>query len=653
MNGPRAVVFSHRLWVRRFGGDPSIIGKRLSTGETVIGVMPLDFKFPSGTEAWTPIYRDTPEMNRRSTRYWGVIGRLRVGQSLETARAEMRSIGSGLATAYPADDKDWSVRLSLLGESLVQTFRPALLILMGAVGFVLLIACANVSGLMLARSTARQREVTVRLALGAGRSRLILQFIVEGLLLSMLGAAAGLMLARWTVGALFGLLRNSNWTALVPLREDVHLNGAVVLFTVVISILTGVVFELMPAIGAIRLTIASSLRNAGMRTQTRGEHRLHKALVVVEFACAVVLLAGAGLLLQSFIRMQQVGYGYDPHRLAIMPLPQPPQNQQVFTTAVMERIKTMPGIESAALMSFASFGALNFPFNIEARPFPGGDAPARYSSVSADYFRVLKARLIAGREFTERDTLNAPGVAIINETLARQYFQGENPIGKKIEVAYLNQRVVREIVGVVGDIRQDQPGEPVKPEVFVHWPQLPWLAAILVIRAQGDPSSFGNAIQQAIWSVDKTLLASTLQTVEAMLGDQVAEPRLYLILLGTFATVAVLLAMIGIYGLLSYIVNRRMHEMAIRVAIGARTSDVMRFVVGEGMRLSVAGIGLGLIGAVALTRLIKNLLFGVTPTDPVTFCIVTLLLFSVALAACYIPARRATKTDPMMTLRHE
>jgi len=499
---------------------------------------------------------------------------------------------------------------------------------MGAVGLVLLISCANVSGLMLARSTARRAEVTIKLALGVGRRRLVGQFIIESLVLSTLGLAGGLVLAKWSIGALFTLLPSTGWTDLVFLRDEIHINVAVVVFSIALSSLTGVVVALIPALSTMRITIASSIRNASVRTQNRSENRLHKSLVVLQFACAVVLLAGAGLLVQSFVRMQRVDYGYDPARLALMQLPQTGPNRQVFLQQVMEKIKTTPGVESASLMSFTSFGALNFPFNIEGRPLLGGDSLARYSSVGADYFRVLKTRLLAGREFNEQDTANAPGVAMINETLARQYFQGENPVGKNIVIAYLNQRVVREIIGVTSDIRQDQPREPIKPEVFVHWPQLPWFAAVLVVRTQGDPDGMGNAIQQAIWSVDKTVPRSTIKTVESMLGDQVAEPRLYLTVLGAFAAAAVLLAMIGIYGMLSYVVSRR-------------------------MSLCILGIGLGFIGAIALTRLMKNLLFGVAAIDPLTLAGVTLLLLAVALVACYAPALRATQADPVAALRHE
>jgi predicted permease len=654
VKGPRAVVLSRSLWLRRFGGDPSIVGKRLKTGETVIGVMPDGFKFPARAEAWTPIYNDTPEMNRRASRYLLAIGRVRPHQSINSAASEMKAISARLASTYPTDDRDWNVQVSPLAESLVRGFRPALLMLMGAVGLVLLIACANVSGLMLARATGRNKELTVRLAVGADRWRLIRQFIVEGLILSAFGAAAGLVLARWTISGLFGLLSNTSWTALASLHDDVHINGAVILFMAFVSIASGLLFGLIPLIGASQHSIMDPLRQTATQSGSYSEHRIHKLLVIVEFACAVVLLAGAGLLIHSFIKMQNVDYGYERRALVVMPLPQPQiQNPEVFREQALQAVNAVPGIESAALMSFTYFGALNIPFNIEGNPLPTGDVTVRYSSVTADYFRVLKARLIAGREFNEADSSNAPGVAIINQTMARQYFPGEDPIGKKIVVAVLTQRVVRQIVGVVVDIRQEQPMEPIKPEIFVHWPQLPWLAAVLAMRIRVDPPAAEKAVQQAIGSVDKTLPPSKLQTVDSMLSDQVAEPRLYLVVLGAFAAIAVLLAVIGIYGMLNYIVNRGIHDMAVRIAVGARASDVVKLVVSEGMVLSITGIALGLAGAAALTRVMKSLLFGITATDPMTFVVVALLLLAAAFLASYIPAHRASRVDPTIALRYE
>jgi putative ABC transport system permease protein len=652
---PASVMLSHRLWQSRFAGDVGVIGRPIKTvtgSVTIAGVMPPEFRFPDYAEIWMPM-GCCGEMERRSTRYWQTVGRLRNGQSVEAAQAEMESIAKRLAEQYPGDNQNWSVRAVPFDRALVRDVRQALWILLGAVGFVMVIACANVAGLMLARSVSRRREVAVRLALGANRGRLVRQLFVEGLLVALLGTAAGLVLAKWSMGAFFGLLPQTSWTPLVRFRDGVHLDTTVLLFTTLMSAFTAIVLTLVPVWDSLRLPLTESIRTGGNKTQTQREHCVYKVLVVGQFACAIVLLAGAGLLIQSFIRMLDVEYGYDPRGLSIMSFPQPAQNRQVFVDQALERIKAAPGVESAAIMSFDRFGQLNFPFNIADKPFPNGDVMVRYSSVTSDYFRVLKSRLIAGRGFEARDSADAPGVAIVNEKLAREYFPGENAVGRKILIAYNNQRVPREIVGVVNDVRQDAPGEPIKPEILVHWPQLPWLGSTLVIRAKGDPASAQRFVQEAIWSVDRNLPASRAQTLEDILSSQVATPRLYMILLGLFSAVAVMLAVLGIYGLLSYIVSRRTNEMAIRVAVGARSRNIIGLVIGEGIRLSVAGIVLGLVGAVMVTRFMRSLIFEVNPTDPATLSGVSLLLLGVALAACYLPARRAANTDPMVALRHD
>jgi putative ABC transport system permease protein len=654
LTAPASVMLSHRLWQSRFAGDVGVIGRPIKTvtgSVTIAGVMPPEFRFPDYAEIWMPM-GCCGEMGRRSTRYWQTVGRLRNGQSVEAAQAEMQSIATRLAEQYPGDNQNWSVRAVPFDRALVRDVRQALWVLLGAVGFVMVIACANVAGLTLARSASRRREVAVRLALGASRWRLVRQLFVEGLLVALLGTAAGLVLAKWSMRAFFALLPQTSWTPLVRFRDGVHLDTTVLLFTTLISAFTAIVLTLVPMWDSLRPPLAESIRTSGNKTQTQREHRVYKVLVVGQFACAIILLAGAGLLIQSFIRMLDVGYGYDPRGLSIMSLPQPVQNRQVFVDQALERIKAAPGVESAAVMSYDRFGQLNFPFNTD-KPFPNGDVMVRYSSVTSDYFRVLKSRLIAGRWFEARDSADAPGVAIVNEKLAREYFPGETAIGRKILIAYNNQRVPREIVGVVNDVRQDAPGEPIKPEILVHWPQLPWLGATLVIRAKGDPASAQRFVQEAIWSVDKNLPASRAQTLEDILSSQVATPRLYMILLSVFSAVAVVLAVLGIYGLLSYFVSRRTNEMAIRIAVGARSRNIVRLVIGEGIRLSVAGIVLGLVGTVVVTRFMRSLIFDVNPTDPATFGGVALLLLTVALAACYIPARRAANTDPMVALRHD
>jgi predicted permease len=653
--GGMNVVLSHRLWRARFGSDPAVVGSKIKTtfgSVTVAGVMPPEFNFPDYADIWTPM-GCCGEMTRRGQRYWRAVGRLRDGISAEAAQAELESVAARLAELYPKENLQWSVLVTPFAEDLVRDVRQALWILMGAVSFVILIACANVAGLTLVRSTSRRREMAVRLALGANRSRLIRQLFVEGLLVSLLSTAAGLLLARWSIDAFFRLLPQTTWIPLVRFRDGVELDTPVLVFTVLISVMTALLLTLTPVVDSLKMALAESVRTGNAKVQSRREHRVFKLLVVSQFACAIVLLSGTGLLIQSFVRMLNVEHGYDPRGLIIMGFPQPAQNREAFIDEALERIKAAPDVESAALMSAPRFGQLNFPINIEDRPLLNGDVVVRYSSVTSDYFRVLKLRLSEGRLFEARDSSKAPGVVIINERLAREYFPGESPIGRKLVLAYNNQRLAREIIGVVSDVRQDGPREPVRPEVLVHWPQAPWLAATLVMRAQGDPGTAQRAVQQAIWSVDSNLPAYPTQTLEEALSSQVATPRLYMIIFGVFSAVAVGLSALGIYGLLAYTVGRRKHELAIRLAVGARRSTVVRLVVGEGLRLSIAGIGLGLLGTIVLTRLMRSLLFEVSPNDPLTFAGVTILLLAVAFTACYVPARRAAQTDPVTALRHE
>jgi putative ABC transport system permease protein len=401
-----------------------------------------------------------------------------------------------------------------------------------------------------------------------------------------------------------------------------------------------------------RLGLTESVRTGASRTDTRREHRAYKTLVAAQVACAIVLLAGAGLLVQSFVRMTRVDYGYDPGRLVTMSLPIQPQAWPAFVSDTLERIKAAPGVESAAMMSFARFGQLNFPFNLSDEPFPGGDVLVRYSSVTDDYFRVLGSRVLTGRVFDARDSAEAPGVAVINEALAREYFPGGNPVGREIVLVYNTERIPRRVIGVVSNVRQDEPSEPIKPEILVPWPQLPWLGGTLVLRTNGDAGT-PKRVQEIMWSADRNLPASRVQTVEEILSVQVATPRLYTILLGLFSAVAVTLAVLGLYGLLAYVTGRRTGEIAIRFALGARSESIVRLVIVDGLRLSAAGVVIGLAGAVVLTRAMQGLLFEVTPTDPATFVAVALLLLGVAAAACYVPARRAAKTDPMVALRQE
>lgn len=660
-NATDTVVLSYRLWQRRFGGDPSIIGRTLETVEgptTVIGVMPPDFRFPSFAEAWTPFARSSSEMQVRN-RYFQVFGRLKAGQTLEGAQAEMNTIASRLEAEHPDSNKGWTFRLTPLRERLTGETRPALLVLLGAVGLVLLIACANVANLLLARATSRRKEMAIRLALGASRAQLLQQLLIESVLLALVGGAIGLLLAVWGVDLLIGLLPQSKEVYQLP--NAVRIDGVVLVFTLFISVLTGILFGLVPGWQASRPSVNEWLKEGSHATEGARRQRARSALIVIEIALALVLLISAGLLIQSFVRLRRVDLGYNPHGLLTMWVTAPfskyrdDESRVRLYSQVLEQVRQVPGVESASLTSGMPFGFLSFPFNIEGDPLPTGEATAHYSAISPGYFNVLKSSLQAGRDFTERDDARSPHVAIVNEAWARQYLAGRDPLGKKISISYLGSRASREIVGVVGNIKQDELGKPTEPEIYVPYQQQPWFGQALVIRtaATVDPLSLKNDVQRAIWAVDKDQPVSRAETVDQILSNLVAEPRLYTLLLGLFAALALTLSAVGIYGVMSYTVTQRTHEIGVRMALGAQPRDILKMIVWQAMLLAVIGVGVGVSASLALTRLISSLLFGVSTTDPLTFAAISLALVGVAFLASFIPARRATRIDPMIALRYE
>jgi len=680
-------VISDALWRRRFGSDPGVLGRRIRVDNdryTIIGVAPASFRHPgrgteTAVEVWAPAgWLASPfptQPVRRAYVLQGGLARLAPGLTPPAAQARLDAIAADLRRQYPADypaAAGWTWRVIALQDDLVGNVRPALLLLLGAVGFVLLIACANVASLLLARSAARQREVAVRRALGAGRGRLIQQLLTESVLLSALGGAAGLLIAVWGVEALVQLS-----PADLSRLHGIAVNGQVLAFTAVLAIVTGIAFGLAPALHGSRVDL-----NRVMRESTRGATasrpvaRLRGALVVAEFALALVLLVGAALLVQSFWRLQGVDLGFRSQSVltARLWLPQPndPSSGPYFTHAaraafyrrVLDRIAALPGVEVAggvsALPLTGTRGRLSF--RIDGRSPDAGDTPAAEAALATPgYFRALGIGLVAGRVFDDHDTADTPPVVVVSESLARRYFAGEDPIGKRIAPG---GRVVAPngpqpappinwltIVGVVRDVRTSSVDSDPPAMVYRTVWQASNLNLSLAIRTNADAATLAEAIRREVKVVDRNEPVFAVKTMDEVVGSALAERRFSMLLLALFAGTALVLSAIGIYGVMAYFVSQRTQEIGIRIALGASSRDLLRLVLGEGVRLAAAGVALGLVGALALTRAVSSLLYRVDPRDPWTFAALAAALTVVALVACYLPARRAARVDPICALR--
>ena len=663
--GSHVVVLSHGLWQRRFGSDPKIIGQQiLFDGEstTVIGVMPPGFSFPldqAQTEFWIPLDPKTQLNAERGANYLGVIGRLKPGASVQQAQAEMEAIARRLEQEYPQKNTGRSVNLVSMYEDVVGEIRPALLVLLGAVSFVLLIACANVANLLLARAASREKEMAIRTALGASRWRVMRQLLTESLLLSLLGGSLGLLLALWGIDLLSAAIPDN-----IPRVKEIGLDLRVLGFTMGVSILTGLMFGLAPALRASQTDLNESLKEGG-RGSTEGlrRNRTRSLLVISEVALSLVLLIGAGLLIKSFAYLREIKPGFNPHNVLTasvsLPIVKYPEEQQqaTFFQQTLERAAALPGVQSVAVVDpLPMSGNLAMTiFKIEGRPplAPGEQLAANSRAISADYLRAMGIPLLKGRALTERDSKDAPKVMLINETLAQRFFPGEDPIGKRVTPT-IAPDFTAEIVGIVGDAKHRSLDKEAGPEYYVSYLQAPSSYMSLVARTEvSDPTQLISALRGAVLQVDKDQPLSEIRTMEQLLANSVAKQRFNMFLLGIFAAVALLLAAVGIFGVMNYSVTRRTHEIGIRIALGAQSRDVLKLVMGQGMILTVIGVALGLAGAFAATRVMSSLLYGVSVTDPVTFTGVSLLLAGVALLACYLPARRATKVDPMIALRYE
>ena len=666
-------VLSYRLWQRRFGGDHKVIGQTITlNGESfnVIGVMPSSFRFApfwaTKAELWVPLSLDQKVTNRTGSSL-RVFGRLKPGVSMEQARAEMETITARLDQEFPGTNRD--VKVVPLKEKVVGDVRPALLLMLGAVGFVLLISCANVAHMLLARAAARKKEIAVRIALGARRARLIRQFLTESVLLSSVAGVAGLALGIYGIRVLVKLqpARFSNVT-------DVKLDLYVLAFTLGISILTGIAFGLAPAIHGSMVNLSDSLKESE-RGSTEGirKNRLRSILVASEFALALVLLVGAGLMIRSIIALNEVDPGFNPDHVLTMLVSVAgtqefdPARRVPFYQEVVQRVQTIRGVRAVSAINHIPLAGdlWGIPYLVEGRPIPKrGEVPgAVYRVILPGYFQTMQIPMLRGRDFNATDNVNAPGVVIINQTFAKQYWGEEDPVGKRIALTDTpNDAKWLTVVGVIRDVKQDDWKGPVDLEFYVPCLQDKTYIAdepfavsslTLVMRTSGEPTDLAAAVRNAVWSVDRNVTISEVQTLDDVVTMVNAQSRFYLVLLGSFAAVALLLAGVGMYAVMSYSVAQRTHEIGIRMALGARQSDVLQLVVRQGLAVALLGAAFGLVGSLLATRLMVTFIYGVQPRDPLTIFGVWMVLTMVALVACYIPARRATRVDPMVALRYE
>ena len=657
-------IISHGLWKRRFGSDPAIVGKQVQMSArplTIIGVMPPGFEYPEQTQVWVPTavnLRDEP----RDNRVWSAIARLNTGIDLKQAQTRLSAINAQLAKQFHETNKGWDVFISTLQERLVREVKPSLLALLGAVGFVLLIACANVANLLLARSAARQKEMAIRAAMGASRSRVLRQMLTESILLSAIGGVAGLFLSIWLTDVLMSMLPEG-----APRLEQVGIDYRVLTFALGVSALTGILFGIVPALQASKLDVTSALKEGGRSGEGHRRTSARSLLLIGEVALSLMLLVGAGLLIKSFLRLQEVRPGFNAHNVLIANLalqgPKYKDDQPCveFFRQLIERLEVVPGVQAAG-------GSVNLPLNAsgyaigrgfipEGRPLTVDEAKdAMFSTITGDYFRALQIPLLSGRTFEPRDNAEGPKVVIINETTAKRHFGSPTAaIGKRLSIwagfRGHDEKALHEIVGVVGDTKTGSLTGEGGMQIYVpHAQDSQWNFMGLVIRTAGDPAAFAATLRHEVQALDKDQPVYNVRTMDDVVINSLGTRRVSMQLFAVFACAALLLAAIGIYGVMAYSVTQRTQEIGIRMALGAQKSDILRLVVRQGMTVTLIGVIAGLAGAFALTRVIANLLFGVGASDPVTFVVIPLLLIFVSLIACYLPARRAARLNPTAAL---
>ena len=666
---PPVAVLSENLWRSRFGSNPAVLGKSIALDMrsfTVVGVLPAGFRYPEGAppqDVWISVAQDPlfgPLMAKPAVGVLAGIGRLKPGVSLTQAQADMHALGARLAKEFAAQDFGSTIRIQPYRQAVVENVRFALLILLGAVGMVLLIACANIANLLLSRATSRGREIALRIALGAGRARIVRQLLTESALLGLLGGLAGVLLGACGIASLQPWLPSA-----VSRISSVHLEASVLVFALLLSLAAALAFGLAPALLAAPSSLQANIKEGGERTGQRGGRHLRSLLAIAEISLATVLLVAGGLLMRSLALVTSVNPGFDPKNVieAEVSLPQfqysKPRQWTAFTNELLARLKAQPGLRDSAVaapLPMDRQGEANFPFSIVGNPPlpPGKSITADYSTVSPDYFRAMRIPLLRGRFFDTGDAPSNPDVAIISQTLAARYFPNQDPIGRQMRFGFPpNTEVPREIVGIVGDVRDSALSRKPGPMMYVPFAQAPLWGGEVVVRSSLSPSSVAAGIRQAVHAIDKDLPVTDVESFQDALGASVAQERFRTLLLGSFSGIALILAAVGIFGVISYSASQRTREIGIRMALGAQRRDVLRLILGQAAKLALLGLAVGVGLAFLLTRMMSSLLYSVSATDPLTFAAVTIVLFGVAVTACYIPARRATRVDPMAALRYQ
>jgi len=662
----QVVVLKHSFWQQHLGGDPHIVGKTITLnrkGFTVVGVMPADFNYPyNAGEMWTPLVFDREVQHDRENHYLRVIGLLKPGVTVAQAQAELHSVAARAQQQFPETNSGRDVSVVTLTDDAVRGARSGVPVLMGAVVFVLLIACANVANLLLVRAVSRQRESAVRLALGASRARLIRQALVESALLGLLGGALGLFVSVWAIQALAHGIPEG-FSRFIPGWNRLGINLTVLGFTFVVSVLAGMLAGLAPVWHSTKTNLNEALKAGGRSDSGAGGHnRLRSVLVVSEVALSLVLLIGAGLMVRSFVELMRADLGIKPENVLAMEISLPPDSYEDktkrldFYHQLLGRVENLPGVTKTGATSIVPFSSSNNSntFQIVGQPpFRKGEEPyVEVRVTTPGYFEAIGTPLRRGRLFTAQDDMKAGRVILVNETFAKRYLAGHQPIGQRLHLGG-DDKETQEIIGVVADVQDDDLDGTVDPTSYLPYSQNANRTMNLIIRGTQDPTQLVSAVRNEVRALDPALPVSNVKTVVQMIGERISPKRLMTYVLAVFALSALLLASVGIYGVMSYAVTQRTREIGIRMALGARASDVLKLVLKNGMSLALIGVAIGLAGAFALTRLLANLLFQVTPTDSVTFVGVAMSLIVVALLACYIPARRATKVDPLVALRYE